>query len=109
MIAATPATASYPVASFLKPSSQDCSKIAAAAALPVEWTRGENILLRYPAAIIVNNKNNRKIIDEESNEPPVASRSGCTYRAFFFYRKGLTVSQSSQFLPAPLHFLSQQP
>lgn len=41
-------------------------------ALPVEWTRGENILIRYPTAIIVNNENKRKIIDEESNEPLVA-------------------------------------
>ncbi len=41
-------------------------------ALPVEWTRGENILIRYPTAIIVNNTNEKRIIDDDSNEPLVA-------------------------------------
>lgn len=41
-------------------------------ALPVEWTRGENIRIKYPTAIIVNNDRNKGPLDTESSEVFVA-------------------------------------
>lgn len=37
-------------------------------ALPVEWTHGENIWIKYPTAIIVNNEKNNDVLENKSNE-----------------------------------------
>lgn len=41
-------------------------------ALPVEWTRGENIRIKYPTAIIVNNQRNNGPLETEPDEVLVA-------------------------------------
>jgi phospholipase D1/2 len=45
-------------------------------ALPLHWTRDENILIRYPTAIIVNNTDKRNVIDDDSSDVLVAENRG---------------------------------